>query len=207
MVSSPWPAGCGGRHCALSMFLVLGQILTCGCSWRMRELAVLSKGCEGEWLKAVKNTIKQQKARIMLILPDYCVTMGNVFLHLSRWTCHCRRTLYTSRFLINTSAMLEADVPKMSSSGWQDGTIWKIRVPPSLLMTFVVCDLECVLRQEKHNINSTSGVGNEHMINLGCSAESDVLTGLRRLRISTPWWTINVIWLHPRKQRKEHQFQ
>lgn len=84
---------------------------------RMRELAVLSKGCEGEWLKAVKNAIKQQKVRIMLILPDYCVTMGTVFLHLRRWTCHCRRTLYTSRFF-------EADVPKMSSSGWQDGTIW-----------------------------------------------------------------------------------
>lgn len=64
--------------------------------------------------------------------------------------------------------------------------IQKHELPPSLLLTFVVCELEYVLRQEKHNINTTSEVVNEHMINLGCSAESDVLTGLRRLRITTP---------------------
>lgn len=51
-----------------------------------------------------------------------------------------------------------------------------------LLMTFIVC----VLRQEKHNMNTTSEVDNEQMINLGWSAESDLLTGLRRLRITTP---------------------
>lgn len=63
--------------------------------------------------------------------------------------------------------------------------IQRHKLPPSLLMTFVVCELECVLRQEKPSINTTSEVDNEHMINLGCSAESDVLTGLRRLRITT----------------------
>lgn len=51
-----------------------------------------------------------------------------------------------------------------------------------LLMTFIVC----VLRQEKHNMSTTSEVDNEQMINLGWSAESDLLTGLRRLRITTP---------------------
>lgn len=62
--------------------------------------------------------------------------------------------------------------------------IQRHKLPPSLLTAFVVCELECVLRQEKPSIN-TSEVDNEHMINLGCSAEPDVLTGLRRLRITT----------------------
>lgn len=64
--------------------------------------------------------------------------------------------------------------------------IQRHKLPPSVVMAFVVCELECVPRQEKHNMNSTSEVDNEHMINLGCSAESGVLTGLRRLRITTP---------------------
>lgn len=63
--------------------------------------------------------------------------------------------------------------------------IQRHKLPPSLLTTFVVCELECVLRQERPSINTTSEVDNELMINLGCSAEPDVLTGLRRLRITT----------------------
>lgn len=51
---------------------------------------------------------------------------------------------------------------------------------PSILITFIVYGLECVLKhkqiQEKHNINTTSGIANEHMIKLGCCAESNLLT-------------------------------
>jgi len=131
MVSCQWPADCCGRHCTLSMFLVLGQILTCGCSWRMRELAVLSKDLL--WRRSAWRLKKCCKPiELEWWQPFYVIalTMGTPFLHPSRWTCHCR-TLYASGFLIliNNSAMLEADVPKMSSSGWQDGKIclWNFR--------------------------------------------------------------------------------